>query len=295
MSSLSELFVLLSEVTLASYPILIKKVETTLWTQILSRMATFASLAAFVFFAKGEGLSKLSGVNMLGAGGMNLLHIATSYKAFEDLPAGDAMSIFYFYPIWNLIGAWLLFGESISSDSLPWVALATAGMVAVAQPKGSGVSKPLGLLSALLSGLTESGIYFFFRVLGKREEATFKGMLELYGGSLIWMLPALIAGQLGLGLGGGIPSPKVDWSRQAWVPMTLFNAAIGFTGYALRFAAIPYVSTLIFSILSFIGIVASYLFGYLFQGEKPTFFGGLGATAIIVANTVLLSKNGKSG
>jgi drug/metabolite transporter (DMT)-like permease len=44
--------------------------------------------------------------------------------------------------------------------------------------------------------------------------------------------------------------------------------------------------------LSFIGVVASYLFGYLFQGEKPTMPAAVGAAAIVIANGVLLSKNG---
>jgi drug/metabolite transporter (DMT)-like permease len=72
--------------------------------------------------------------------------------------------------------------------------------------------------------------------------------------------------------------------------MILFNVFIGFTGYAMRFSAIPLVSTLIYSILSFIGIVAAYLFGYIFEGEKPSWLAIAGAGAIIVANGALLSK-----
>lgn len=288
MSSLPEFLVLLSEFTLASYPILIKKVKTTLWTQILARMMTYAGLALVILLGRGSDIAKVRLDHLAGAGALNLLHIATSYKAFSDLPAGDAMAIFYAYPVWNLLGAWLILGETIATDSLPWVALATAGMVAVAQPKGGSFAKPLGLLSALLSGITESGIYFFFRMLGK-QEGTFKGMFELYGGSFLWMLPALLTGQLGLPF-GGVPSPMTDWSTKTWVPLILFNVLIGFTGYAMRFAAIPHVSTLIFSVLSFVGVVASYMFGYLFEGEKPTAMAIVGASAIIVANGVLLSK-----
>lgn len=288
--SLPEALVLFSEVTLASYPILIKKVPTNLWTQILSRMVTYAGLAFVIMLGRPNDILKLSPLNLFGAGGINLLHIATSYKAFSDLPAGDAMSIFYAYPVWNLLGAYFLLGERIESGSLPWIALAVAGMLAIAQPKGEAFKKPLGLLSAVLSGMTESSIYFFFRMLGK-EEGTFKGMFELYGGSFMWMIPALILGHFGLSM-GPVPSPKVDWSWKVWAPMILFNAIIGFVGYASRFWAIPMVSTVIFSMLSFIGIVASYLFGYLFEGEKPTAMAAVGAVAIIVANGVLLSKNG---
>jgi drug/metabolite transporter (DMT)-like permease len=134
--------------------------------------------------------------------------------------------------------------------------------------------------------MTESAIYFFFKFMGK-EESTFKGMFELYGGSFMWMLPVI----LGSSFGDMAALPKIDFSWKIWLPMLLFNIFVGFTGYAMRFAAIPMVSTLIFSTLNFVGIVAAYLFGYLFQGEKPSWTAMAGALAIIVANAVLLSKN----
>jgi drug/metabolite transporter (DMT)-like permease len=72
--------------------------------------------------------------------------------------------------------------------------------------------------------------------------------------------------------------------------MLLFNIFIGFTGYLMRFSAIPMVSTMIFSVLNLFGIVAAYVFGYIFEGEKPSWMALGGALAIMVANGVLLSK-----
>jgi drug/metabolite transporter (DMT)-like permease len=66
---------------------------------------------------------------------------------------------------------------------------------------------------------------------------------------------------------------------------------IGFTGYAMRFSAIPMASTVIFSTLNLIGIVAAYFFGYIFENEKPSQMAMGGALAIMIANGVLLSKN----
>ena len=234
-------------------------------------------------------LKAIAPMSMAGGGLLNLAHIATSYKAFKDLPAGNAMSIFYAYPIWNLLGAWILLGEEIPMSSLPWVGLALIGMFMVAQPEVGSLftmDKPFATLCAVLSGMTESAIYFFFKFMGK-EESTFKGMFELYGGSFMWMLPVI----LGSSFGDMASLPKIDFSWKIWAPMLLFNIFVGFTGYAMRFAAIPMVSTLIFSTLNFVGIVAAYLFGYLFQGEKPSWTAMAGAAAIIVANGVLLSKN----
>ena len=72
--------------------------------------------------------------------------------------------------------------------------------------------------------------------------------------------------------------------------MILFNALIGFIGYSMRFAAIPYVSTMIFSVLSFFGIVAAFIFGYLFEGEKPSVLAAGGSLAILIANIAILSQ-----
>jgi drug/metabolite transporter (DMT)-like permease len=251
-------------------------------------MAIYGGMAFTILLTDMKQLKAVAPVSMAGGGLLNLAHIATSYKAFKDLPAGNAMSIFYAYPIWNLLGAWILLGEEIPLASLPWVGLALIGMFMVAQPEVGSLftmDKPFATLCAVLSGMTESAIYFFFKFMGK-EESTFKGMFELYGGSFMWMLPVI----LGSSFGDMATLPKIDFSWKIWAPMLLFNIFVGFTGYAMRFAAIPMVSTLIFSTLNFVGIVAAYLFGYLFQGEKPSWTAMAGALAIIVANAVLLSK-----
>lgn len=293
MPGIPEALILISEVTLASYPILIKSVPTNLWTQIFSRMTIYGGLA-FMALLGGQQLASVAPINLFGGGLLNLLHIATSYKAFSDLPAGNAMAIFYAYPVWNLLGAWLL-GEKVPMASMPWVLLAILGMLMVAQPQVGTLltmEKPFATLCAVLSGMTESAIYFFFKLMQADSDGTFKGMFELYGGSFFWMLPVILGSGAGFQPLAGISWPKVDFSWKVWLPMLLFNVFVGFTGYAMRFAAIPMVSTLIFSTLNFVGVVAAYLFGYAFQGEKPSWMAVGGAAAIIVANTALL-MNGK--
>ena len=286
-----ELLVLASETILSSYPILIKSVPTNLWTQIVSRMGVYGVAAFLVLLGQPKQLAAVSPTYMAGAGLLNLLHVGTSYKAFSELPAGNAMAIFYAYPIWNIIGAWLLLGEKIPMDSIPWIAMAVAGMLCIAQPDAGTLldtKNPVALICAVLSGVTESCIYFFFKIFGV-QEGTFKSMFELYGGSFMWILLALLGKSTDL-----TPNlPTLDLSWKVWAPMLLFNGLVGFGGYAMRFSAIPLVSTLIFSVLSFTGIVSAYIFGYLFQGEKPSYLAMLGSIFIIVASGVLLSKDKK--
>ena len=229
-------------------------------------------------------------MNTSGGGLLNLFHVGVSYKAFSDLPAGNAISIFYAYPIWNLIGAYFIFNERIPWYQIPWIVLAVVGMLMIARPEVNSpiAEKPLGILAAVFSGISESMIYFFFRLLGN-QETTFRGMFELYGGSLGWMLP--VVGLASLFGSTNASLPKLDLSTKSWVPMILFNSLLGFLGYSMRFAAIPYVSTMIFSVLSFFGIVAAYVFGYLFEGEKPSILAAGGSLAILIANIAILSQN----
>ena len=187
-----ELLVLASETILSSYPILIKTVPTNLWTQIVARMGVYALASFLVLLGQPKQLAAVSTTYMGGAGLLNLLHVGTSYKAFSELPAGNAMAIFYAYPIWNIIGAWYLLGEKIPMESIPWIGLAVAGMLCIAQPDAGTLldtKNPVALICAVLSGVTESCIYFYFKTFGIKE-GTFKSMFELYGGSFMWILLA---------------------------------------------------------------------------------------------------------
>lgn len=290
---IAEGLVLFSEIVMSAYPILIKAVPTNLWTQIVSRFLVYsiAAFSAIIVTGNSRQFSDISLATMGGAGFLNMLHIGVSYKAFSELSPGNAMAIFYTYPIWNIIGAWFLLGETIPIESVPWILMALIGMFLVAHPeKGTilDLEKPIGTLCALLAALTETAIYFYFKLM-KEKEGGFKGLFELYGGAAVWMSPAILAGALGL-KPMGLEIPKIDFSWNVWIPMILFNLFIGFTGYSMRVTAIPLISTAIFSMLSFFGVVAAYLFGYLFNGEKPSMKASIGALMITFANIILLSK-----
>jgi drug/metabolite transporter (DMT)-like permease len=252
---------------------------------------SIAAFSAVIVTGNSRQFADIYPLTMGGAGLLNLGHIAVSYKAFSELSPGNAMAIFYTYPIWNIIGAWFLLGEVIPMESIPWMLMALVGMLLVAHPeKGTllDLEKPVGTLCALLAALSETAIYFYFKLM-KEKEGGFKGLFELYGGAGLWMLPALVLGQMG-SKPLGLEIPKIDFSWKVWLPMIMFNLFLGFTGYSLRVNAIPYISTAVFSMLSFFGVVAAYVFGYLFNGEKPSTKGAIGALMITVANVVLLSK-----
>jgi drug/metabolite transporter (DMT)-like permease len=282
-----EYLVLLSETVLSAYPILIKKVNASVFAQTGIRMLTYTVLAALAAFVTKSPLSGLSLKELIATGLLNLIHVGSSYTAFEALSAGNAMALFYTYPVWNLIGAAVAFKEEIPLNTIPWMSLALLGAVLLSQPTTQNWSL-VGVVSALVAALTETGIYLWFRkeAKGHEEDATpWKGMFNMYGGSLVLWAILLIGGLIvGSGSLGGVPSGS------AFQTMFIFNAVVGFLGYALRFFTIPKVSTVAFSVMSFFGVVAAYLLGWLFMGEVPNTIQVIGAAAIIVANTALVRK-----
>jgi S-adenosylmethionine uptake transporter len=269
-----------SEAILSAYPILIKQTDASIFTQVGFRTGIFALAAIGMAVWMGQSLTNLSPLILLAGGLLNLTHVGASYKAFTDLSAGNAMALFYTYPIMNLVAASLTLGETIEPLTWMWMGVALVGAVLIAQPSGSGWNL-IGIGAALLAAATETGIYLLFRDLPK-QTLPWKRMLELYGGSfLLW-------GGLALsGLWkGGAGSLKIT----SVAAMVLFNLFIGFVGYGLRFFTIPKISTVAFSALSFFGILSAYIFGWLFQSEVPSWTAFAGAIAIIVANSQLLGK-----
>jgi drug/metabolite transporter (DMT)-like permease len=282
MPSLPEYIVVGSEFVLSLYPILIKLVQTNLSTQVFTRLLTFVA-GASVMSSKSDWTStwgsRVAVGRSLGLGAITLLHIFVSYIAFSSLSAGVAMSLFYTYPMWNLLGAKAFLGEDIQAKSYAYVALGVLGTFLIST---KGVKDDLrgivqnrygaliGIAAALAAALTESAMYFAVRT--NEEKNPWTPTLEMYGGALVCIIPLILFGIL-----------KIKWSASVWTKIILFNLIVGFVGYSLRFYSIPKVNTETFGLLSFVGVFSSFLFGFLFLGEKPGLISLLGAGLIALA------------
>ncbi len=260
-----------SEIVLALYPILIKLVPTNLATQLVARFLVYTVLAASLADWSNLQETWLTGrgaATSLFFGSLTLAHVGTSYLAFKRLPAGEAMSLFYTYPIWNLLGAFLIWGENFSIQHLLLVGIAMMGVYFVTK-KDEEDKNPLdwtGIAAGLFAALTESLMYFVVR---SKSPNPFFSILQLYPGGLLPLATGLYA-----------TGEPISTSTSVWTSLILFNALVGFAGYALRFYAIPRVKTIVFSLLSFIGVLASFGWGYLFVSETASLNKVLGALLI---------------
>ena len=270
---LGDLGVVFSEVILSLYPILIKIVPTNLNTQLLSRFGIF-TLASALFYSG----QPLNIGTMLFYGAVTVFHVIASYAAFSALSAGTAMALFYTYPIMNVIAGNLFLGETFSLNSLIFLALGFIGTfilsreIPTEEVKGEkpiDIPQHYAILAGLLAAFSET--IMFLVVRGTKSTNPIDSMLQLYPGAFILF---------GLYLFITHDYYNIDIDTRVWRDLSLFNFFIGFIGYSIRFFSINSVSTITFSLLSFIGVLSSYLFGRTFVNEHASTKTYIGAALI---------------
>ena len=121
----------------------------------------------------------------------------------------------------------------------------------------------------------------YFAVRGAERPNPFYSVLQLYPGALFLLIPFLL-----------FQNHMPDTRPNVITSLFSFNSIIGFFGYALRFYLIPRIPTLVFSVLSFFGVVASFLWGALFVNEKPNVTTISGAALIVLSSAGLTFLKG---
>ena len=280
MSTTAEWIVIGSEIALALHPILLKNIHVPLLTQLVLRLGTYSTLGGILAeksdWKHSWGSWDVSMHSIL-FGIMNLVHIGSSYISYKHLTAGSSLALFYTYPFMNILAGILFLGESVSWSILPWVCIAFIGVLCISysekekfEDNGEKDKKHIGfgIAMALLSALTETMIFLLVKT--SNGKSPFFNILQLY--------PAGFLALLGYSAWKGFDSIK--GSPIQFGQIIAFNALIGFIGYCLRFYSIPRTTTVIFSILTFVGVVAGYSWGLLFAGEKPSWMALFGSGCI---------------
>ena len=303
-----------SEIALSLYPQLIKLVPTTIEIQIAVRCITYSVLALLGYFINGsinnssisesiESISKKSKTSSIFfyilMGIVNIFHIASSYISYKILPSGIADSLFYTYPIFNLLFRTIFFGESIKLINYLYIIIAIIGVYLIysdSDSKNNTISNNtipnntiessykesydfitkftskdtlVGLVSGIGSAFTESLMYLMVKA-DVSSISPFIQVLKTY----------VLGGILSIGyLIKNLDKINLDWHY--WTTLILFNALVGFVGYVIRFFTIPRLTTIMFNSVIFIGVIFSYIWGYLFSNEKIKITNVLGTLLII--------------
>ena len=282
-----------AESILALTPVAIKKTPLDATSALWSRILTSAVLGYFLTSDRSVSQPELFSATALGY--TNLLHIASSYEAFRNLPAGQAMSLLYTYPLWNLIFGYIFEKETITKQDFGYMSLAAVGSTLLNQDPGAVVSDAAklrnpdsrwGVLMGLISAMTESGMHTLLKRLDWLDPA--KSVWVVNGSAGLWL-----GGLMGLNTMFGHSAGKME-IHGTWMDsllLTLFHGFVIFSGYWLRFYAVPRLSTVTYSILSYSGLFASYLYGLFILGEKPSWMSMAGALLILLSGVFLQVRN----
>jgi drug/metabolite transporter (DMT)-like permease len=292
-----------SEITLSLYPQLIKLVNTNLETQLASRFITYSILSLIVtlFYNPYNLFFNYSLSEYIGLGSINIVHVLSSYIAFRILSSGTSYTLFYTYPIFNLIARSLFYKEKILLHHYIYIIIAIIGVYLITNKQleeKKDTTKDyliIGLSAGIISAITESIIYLF--VKNQKRQSPFQDINRFYlFGGFISIILAIYSNTTTQDTFENkesnnshffeiftINKIKIDLDKNKIITLVLFNALIGFIGYVLRFYIIPKISTLQFNSLIFIGVIFAYVWGFFLSNEQIYLENVLGSFLILTS------------
>lgn len=289
---------LASESLLSLYPIFVKKIGISMTLQMWTRTIAYVLIAA-IFVDWSFLKSAIFSIDSLLLAVVNLTHIFFSYEGFRHLDSGVSFAIFNTYPIMILILAGSLLHITKSDYSkyllvLAGLAFFVYGNFAekkeeentkqVATESFSGkddgkVENPhflYGLAMILLAAFTEALIYFLVRRV--KTENHWNHVFISY------FLGAIAMSAYVFYVDGFSVSKVAETLNQSRVGIaTALNGFIGSVGYFLRFYASYNLEASVFAILSYFGIIMSYVYGIAFNNESLTLLKVLGTLCVILS------------
>jgi len=282
---------LVGESLLSFYSIFVKKINVALILQIWSRFFMYVAISAFlvdwVFIYKS--ITSTYGILLSVT---TILHVYFSYRSFQLLDSGVATTLYYIYPIIILV----LYGKSLS----PILLIPLFGVYLIAndfnnskntekEPYKNNTDKTdntdsiikndtkvkenfwnEGIISAFIAALTEAFIFYFVKNIKTLNNWNHLFLSYFIGASVLtpYLWKNIINMQLYSGLSVSLA----------------VNAFIGLFCYYLRFYAISRLDTYIYAILSYFGIVMSYVYGVVLNNDKITMQKIIGTLCIVFAN-----------
>jgi drug/metabolite transporter (DMT)-like permease len=294
---------LVGESLLSFYSIFVKKINVALILQIWSRFFVYVVISAF-FVDWGFIYKSITSTYGILLSVTTILHVYFSYRSFQLLDSGVATTLYYIYPIIIL----LIYGISLS----PILLIPLFGVYLIANDfnnskdtvkesyKNTSVNSEKtdntdsiikndtkvkenfwneGIIAAFIAALTEAIIFYFVKNIKTLNNWNHLFLSYFIGACVL--TPYLWKNIISMELYGGLS-----------VSLAV-NAFIGLFGYYLRFYAITRLDTYIYAVLSYFGIVMSYVYGVVLNNDKITMQKIIGTLCIVVTNLYML-KNYKN-
>jgi drug/metabolite transporter (DMT)-like permease len=278
---------LLGESLLSFYSIFVKKINVDLIIQVWSRFFAYVVISS-LFVDWGFIYNSIMSTYGILLSATTLAHVYTSYRSFLLLDSGVATTIFYIYPIIIL----LLSGASLS----PILLISLFGVYLIANEfnnskddrrepyKNNSDEKDVikkntqtkenfwneGVFMAIMAALTEAIIFYLVKNIKTMNNWNHL-FLSYFIGALV-LTPYLWKNIINMKLYGGVSLSLA------------VNAFIGLFGYYLRFYAITRLDTYIYAVLSYFGIVMSYVYGVFLNNDKITIQKIIGTLCIVLTN-----------
>ena len=259
---------LLSESLLSLYPVFIKKLKLDIDLQLSIRLIIYLLIS--LFFCNKNFIKKyIFKYNTLLLGLINLIHIYSSYKGFELLESGLSYTLFYTYPIFILLfsGTPLHFSIFIS----------LIGVYILTKNEFKEDISKKGLFMILIASITEALIYFYIRKINTKNNWNHLFLTYFYG-TLIIILYYVFKKNI------KIDKDKDIIKNKKILLSLVINSIIGSLGYYLRFYATTRLNTFVYAILSYFGILMSFIYGILFNNEKLTLNKFIGSLLIFISS-----------
>lgn len=277
MFTTEEIIVICSEIALSLHPILLKSVDVPLLTQLIIRLGSFSVLGGALsnpsdFVDAWGSLNDIKASILIGI--LNLIHIGCSYTSYLNLSAGSSIAIFYIYPFLNILAGVLFLNQKMNWYILPLLFIAFIGVLCIGYDEKykeeftQNKNVNFGILMALLAALTESILYIFIK--STNSKSPFTNILQLYPVGFLLLFLYSIWDKF----------KHIKGSLTQILQIIAFNCCIGFVGYVLRFYSIPRTSTIIFSLLAFVGVLSGYIWGIVFAKERISWLSILGSILI---------------
>lgn len=209
---------------------------------------------------------------LMGGGAFAVTCLLISF-AYNFIPAGMAIVLHFTYPVSVLLISMLLFKEKVTPLKLISLAAAIIGIVLMSSGGFSGEVRPIGIVLALVSGLT----YALYFLAGRNAEYSKldTGVSNIYitgSACLICLIAGLIGGRLEL---------PADWFM--WLILFL-EALLGYTiGLQLLLQGVRLIGSTTASALNTLEPAFASITSMIVFGETMGFLKGFGVVLVLLA------------